>query len=519
MAMNDRRGVLRRRAWLSLLTVWILAVAAFLGARSAHLRMDWTDDHRYTLSATTRAVLGRLDAPLMIRAYVSEGLPQPYGHVRRFIRDMLDAYHEAGGDKVSFRMVDPAQSPDARTTLMALNVPMVRVQVVEDDQARVKQGYLALVLDYLDKQEVIPVVQSEQGFEYLLTSKIRKLIGKERPTIGVVEGFGATPLADLHKFRQLVGEDYAPIAVDPSRAEIPDQVRVLIIAGVEREPDRAFRYRLEQFRLRGGGVWLLAGRAKAALDQGIRVRALEETAVKWAGEDFGVAIDGGLVMDRQATRILVDQQQQGFMLRTAVDYPFLLRVTDLDKRHPITRGLEGLSMPFASPVDWLEKPRGTVLARSSSMAAVQAGPPFDVDPLVSMKRRFAKATPRRSSLMLVYDGPLHAHLKAPKGIKAQGDKRDGRGRLLVSASPSLLEDAFMDGENLLFVLNALDWLSGNEELIALRSRGATQHPLTPLDAPMRALWKGMWMFLLPLFVVLFGLARWRWLRKQRSAAA
>lgn len=518
MAMTDRRRIIQRRSWSTLLLVLALATSAVVASWMVHIRMDWTEDKLYTLSDSTHSVLGQLDEPLMIRAYVTAGLPQPYGQLRRFIEDMLRAYHDAGGVHVAFELIDPTDNAAAQTTLTALNIPKVRVQVVENDQAQVKQGYLALVLEYLDKKEVIPVVQSEQGFEYLLTAKIRKLSGKDRPVIGVVKGFGATTLVRLQQLQQLAGEDYEFVEVDPAHENIPEHIDALIVDGVEEKPDTAFRYCLDQFRLSGRGIWILTGRARAALQQGITVRPVADEGLSWLQQDFGIAVDEGLVLDRRAARILVNQQQGMFMLRTAVDYPFLLRVTELNRDHVITRDIEGISVPFASPLEWQNVQGGMVLASSSPMAAVQAGPPFDVDPMVSMRERFRNTTALQSSLMLVYEGKADTHFsEAPEGLDIKHPRRTAKiTRLLVSGSPSLLDDEFMDEGNLLFVLNALDWLSGEEEMIALRSRGATQRPLVELDAMTRNMWKMLWMFGLPGMVVLAGLLRWQWLRKRRS---
>jgi len=518
MAINDRRRIIQRRSWSTLLLVLALSASAVVATWAAHVRLDWTEDQLYTLSDSTRSVLARLDEPLMIRAYITDGLPQPYGQLRRFIEDMLRAYHDVGGANVGFELIDPTENATAQTTLTALNIPRVRVQVVENDQAQVKQGYLAIVLEYLDKQEVIPVVQSEQGFEYLLTAKIRKLTGKDRPVIGVVKGFGATELAQLQQLQQMAGEDYDFVDVDPAHEAIPERIDALIVDGTESKPDDVFRYRLDQFRLSGRGLWILTGHAKAALQQDITVRPVDDDGVSWLQQDFGIVVDEGLVLDRRASRILVNQQQGMFMLRTAVDYPFLLRVTDLNPDHVITRDIEEVSVPFASPLHWKKVQGGMVLASTSAMAAVQAGPPFDVNPMVPMRDRFKDTTAVQSRLMLIYEGKADAHFsKAPDEVHVEHPRKSAEStRLLVSGSPSLLEDEFMDEGNLLFVLNALDWLCGEEEMIALRSRGVTRRPLVELDAASRDMWKMLWMFGLPGMVVLVGLLRWRRLRKRRS---
>jgi len=137
--------------------------------------------------------------------------------------------------------------------------------------------------------------------------------------------------------------------------------------------------------------------------------------------------------------------------------------------------------------------------------------------------RFAGVQQSAQILGVVRDGTAKpAFSKPPKGLSKeernhQPTLHSAPQRLLVLGAPALLDDAFLDGDNTLFVLNALDWLSGNGDLIKLRSRGVSARPLSKLDSQARAAWKGIWMFGLPLLVTL--LAIWRWRRRNRRVTA
>ena len=496
---RDRRAALRRRGWLAFITAVAAAAVLSMAAAALNVRADWTEDHRYTLSPATLAVLDKLDEPLMIRAWVTRDLPQPYGQLRRFIGDMLAAYHEAGHGKVNYEVKDPGDDPNAAAALSALGVPRVQVQVVENDRAQVKQGYMAVVVEYLNKKEIIPVVRGETGFEYLLTSKIRKITGKGRVKIGVVAGFGARGLDRLQAFKRQVGEDYDLVEVHPDAGPVDKDVRTLIVAGFTKPPSRAMRKAIRAFVAGGGGLLALAGNAEPMLDRGFVVSPIDAKANAWLKEDFGVAVEPGLVMDPRASRINVNQRQGMFVFSSVVDYPFIPSVEGMNAANPVTRGLRAVSVPFASPLEWAGETHGAVLLESSPMAAVQSGPPFDVNPLTPMRERFDGVQRRAVKLAL-----------APE---------EKRGRVLVVGSPAMLDDEFLGEENRVFVLNALDWLSGNEALIGLRSRGVAARPLAPLDAGARAAWKAAWMLLPPLAVAILGLWRWRRLRRMETRPA
>jgi len=516
----DLRRSVRRQAWLRLLATATLALLLYVVASLSHLRTDWTEESIYTLSPSTVSVLGQLEEPVLIRAYVTSGLPQPYGRLKRFLEDMLQAYHEAGGGNVGFELVDPASDPNVAASLTAMGIPKVQVQVVEDDQAQVKQGYLAVVIEYLDSKETIPVVRSEEGFEYLLTRKIKKLTGKGRIRVGVSSSFGAASLNSLRKLQELASDDYELVEVNPAKENIPADLKAVIIAGMSKPPSEAFRYRVDQFRMQGGGLLLLAGNARPQLSVGFEVQPVDPYTNDWLKYDLGVAVEPGMVMDRRATRVTVNRRQGGFMFRSVVDYPFLPSVTELDRHHPVTAGLESVSVPFASPLLWTDDTTagGTILMRSSGQSSVQSGPPFDVNPLMPINERFAGMMPRPSILALSLNGKASSAFEtAPEGVDGSGHIAEtAMARMVVIGAPAFLDDEFMDGGNLIAVLNMVDWLAGDEALIALRSRTVTQRPLEELSAAGRSFFKGLWMFGLPVLIALIGVWRW-WLLRRRIA--
>lgn len=521
---QDFRKVVRRQSWLTLVVMVIVSLFLFLVTALSHLRTDWTEGQVYTLSPSTVSVLEQLEEPLLVRAFITSGLPQPYGRLKGFIEDMLHAYHQAGAGNVGFELVDPSDDPNLSASLTVMEIPKIQVQVVEDDQVQVKQGYLAVVVEYLDSKEIIPVVKSEEGFEYFLTRKIKKLTGKGRSKIGVLSGFGANSLYELRKLQELVSDDYELVEVDVENNTIPSDIRALIVAGMERAPTEAFRYRLDQFRMQGGGLLLLAGNAKAMLSAGFEVQPIDADAHSWMKHDLGVAVDSGMVMDQRATRVTVNQQKGGLMFRSLVDYPFLPNVTAVDSEHVVTAGLESVSIPFASPLLWVDAGDDSegggehVLMRSSPLSTVQSGPPFDVNPLLASQKRFSGMMLHASVLALARDGVTQSSFgRAPEGVDAvEHISKTDSARMIVVGSPSLLDDEFMDAGNLVALLNMLDWLSGDEALIDLRSRGVTQRPLEELSAAGRSFFKGVWMFGLPLLITLIGIWRW-WALKRRRA--
>jgi len=69
--------------------------------------------------------------------------------------------------------------------------------------------------------------------------------------------------------------------------------------------------------------------------------------------------------------------------------------------------------------------------------------------------------------------------------------------------------------NQVFFLNLVDWLTLGEQLIGIRSRGATDRPLREITERQKALVKSLNMFGVPLALALFGIVRF-YLKKGRK---
>jgi len=503
----------KKQAWIMLLGSITISALLFLVANVSYLRFDFTEDQVYSLSDSTRNILKQVEEPIMIRAYLTPDLPQPYGRLSRFVEDMLHAYHQAGSNHVGFEIINPDSDPNTATSLSMMGIPKVQVQVIEDDRAQTKQGYLAVVIEYLDQKEVIQVVQSEAGFEYALTSHIKRLTHVGKKKVGIVPAYGAPSLSELQALKDVVAADYELVEVHPEEKNIPDDIDALIIPGFTSAPSQKMRYALDQFRLQNKGMMILAGQVRAKLEQGFVVQPVPNDTNVWL-KDYGMALESGLVMDMQALRIRVNQRQGRIAFQTMVDYPLIPQVIDLNPQHILSQGLESVNLPFASPLTWYNDTKGVVLLHSSENSAVQNGPPFDINPLVAIPQRFAGLRLTKSALVQCVEGKANSAFSENISNNPEHVHKNQAGatRVLLVGSLSLLDDQFIDGENALFILNALDWLTHDEALIHLRSSGITQRPLTHLDSDVRAIWKATWIFALPLLLLLMGIWRWRTLK-------
>ena len=88
--------------------------------------------------------------------------------------------------------------------------------------------------------------------------------------------------------------------------------------------------------------------------------------------------------------------------------------------------------------------------------------------------------------------------------------------ILIADSKFLSDDAGMSvPENMVFTMNAVDYLAGEKELIALRSREITNRPLEEIEDSTRSRWK--WANVLLPSIVIAGLGFYRSKREKNKA--
>ncbi len=163
---GDRR---HHSAWLlgtGLLVANLLAANLWLGSLTG-LRVDMTEGRIYSISEATRAYLGRLREPLLIRGYFSNKTHPLLAPLVPRMRDLLTEYEVAGGGNVRVEFIDPADHPEledeANTKYGIRSVPF---QVADRYQSSLVNSYFDVLLSYGDEYEVL-------GFRDLIEVKVR----------------------------------------------------------------------------------------------------------------------------------------------------------------------------------------------------------------------------------------------------------------------------------------------------------------------------------------------------------
>lgn len=156
----------RWTVFAALAAVNALAANLWLG-QLGFVRADLTAGRMYTLSAATRGYLAQLQEPLLIRGYFSSSTHPLLSPLVPQLRDLLQEYAVAGGDKVRVEFVDPHQDPKLEEEAAGrYGVRPVPFQVASKYQASVVNSYFDIVVAYGDEYQAL-------GFRDLIEVKAR----------------------------------------------------------------------------------------------------------------------------------------------------------------------------------------------------------------------------------------------------------------------------------------------------------------------------------------------------------
>lgn len=157
---------------------WLVSLSSF-GNRGA----DFTEKQIHTLSDGTRAILGEIGAPVVIRYYASRNtdyMPEEIKlHMRR-VDDLLKEYASLSKGKLRIENLDPQPDTDAEDSA---NLDGINGQRMDDQNL-----YFGLAISCLDKNSVIPFIDPRQEtmLEYQLSKAIAEVTAPSKPKIGVM---------------------------------------------------------------------------------------------------------------------------------------------------------------------------------------------------------------------------------------------------------------------------------------------------------------------------------------------
>ncbi len=425
----------------AVMVVLLLAVVGLVEAVSFrhNARVDLTENRRHSLSAQTIQLLRGLKTEINAVAFFRSDQPG-----KRVAEDLFKQYARFGGNKFTWRVVDPDREP-----------ALARRYGVE--------SYGTVVLETKTRSEKVTDAEEEK-----ITNGLLKLTREGKRTVYVVQGHGERELTSTERAgfseaksaMEKVNYDVKPLML-ARESKVPEDAAVVMIPGARTELFPPELEALDAYIARSGKLFVMAD--PTILTPG------QDAAIKKFVSKYGMELGDNLVIELNPI---------GRLFGIGPEVPIIQQY----EPHPITRDLAGISTLFP-------------LTRTVTPAAT---PPTGMTDQV-----LARTTPDswgetdRASLQAGQVKPDPQDPKGPLPVAAVATK--DKARIVVYGTSSLAANQFLNVQgNRDFFLNTVSWLAEEEDQLAIRPKETRQTPvfLTSQQAQM--------VFLVPV-VVLPGL--------------
>ena len=347
----------------------ILVVGNIIAARGKQ-RIDLTAERAYTLSKGTREILAKLDTPVVVRFYCTRGendMPVMLKTYAQRVEDLLGEFRQASKGNIEIQKLDPQPDSDAEDS--------AKLDGIEGQM--LPQGsniYLGVSVSMLDQKEAIPFLapNRERMLEYDIARAVSRVATPAKPVVGVmsplpVAGGGMNPMMmrmgqqgqQPWVFMTEMQRDFTVKTVEVTADKIPDDVKVLVLIHPKMLSDAA-QFAVDQFVMRGGKLI-------AFLDP---LCVLDRQSQQMMGPPSSSSLDKllkawGLTFD--ATKVVADMDYVGRTRQGRA--PSVLQLTEkaVNKDDVLTGDVDNLLMVFAgafsgTPTEGLTQ---TVLIKSS----------------------------------------------------------------------------------------------------------------------------------------------------------
>jgi ABC-type uncharacterized transport system involved in gliding motility auxiliary subunit len=300
---------------------------AFMVCNRLWFRLDLTKSRAYTISKVSRNLHTEIPDYVNITYYLSNKLksivPSP-GE----IEDTLREYAAFSKGKIRVTVRDPLKA-NLAMQVEELGLQPKQVQTVDKDQASLVTVYSGIVIEYLDKIEVLPWVISTETLEYDLTSRIRAMVNDTDRVLGVIIGDSFRQWReDFGYLNQTLAESGYKVRLISPGDEIPDNLpAIFVLGGVEDLDDWAL-YRIDRYiQLGGKALFAVKGVYIDTLRGSIDARPQEDRGLLDMLSSYGAIIRPELVLDRNALTLQYQTRlQSGAIQFRIVRYPLWISV-------------------------------------------------------------------------------------------------------------------------------------------------------------------------------------------------
>lgn len=564
--MESSRKNIKLRSWIQFLYISGLIIAFAVVISFLKVRIDLTEDKRYTLSDSTIEILREIDNELYIQVFLDGEMPIPFKRLRSSVEDMLEEFRNASGKKLDYDFINPSGEAAGKRealykSLISKGLNPVNIQAGDEEGGSSQRIiFPGMIVNYNGAEVPVnflknnPLISAEEnllhsieGLEYEMIQTVAVITSDTIRKVAFLEGHGEyseVEVADITlNLAKYFTIDRGVIGGMPG---ILDQYSALIIAGPSREFDEKDKFVIDQYIMNGGKViWLLeeVNVNNDSLVYGETAALYRPLNIEDQLFRYGARINPVIIKDLDCMiirlAVMTEGTRQQFVPVPWVYFPLLSPSPD----HPITRNINKVKGEYVNFIDTVGLDaaiKKTVLLTTSRYTR-SVSPPYIIS-LREAEETHDEREYNRSNLPVAVllegtfqsafrnrlpdqlygrtSSPVRTESKETKMIViADGDitRNEVRRTGNIEAPYPLGQDKYT-GEmfgNRDFIVNCLNYLIDDNGIMELRSRELKSRLIDkPRIKREKLKWQAVNVVLPVLFVILSGIA-YSYFRKRK----
>ena len=568
--MKLLQKILNHKFWWAGI-IALFAVVLFASSL-LHTRIDLTKEKRYSLSSSTKKLLGKLNEEVEIDVYLTGNLSSGFRKLKIASDELLENYRDYSNGNLHYKFIKPDAGLDDSSkallydSLVRIGIKPFNNKEYTNDEKSERWIFPSAVVKYKDKMLAVDLMSGKSGMdeestlnyseallEFKFDDAINKLTKTEFPVVAYAAGNGEPLNPTVRDLFEMMRTNYRFGVMDLKTGILnADTIKALMIV----KPSIAFteqeKIKIDQYIMQGGKVIWCIDKLYAEFDSLLRAKSdfvafdknlnLEDQLFK-----YGVRINSDLLQDiNSAKQPLIVGNAGGKPQIERLPfpyYPLLSTVSD----NPIAKNLDHVLSIFPSSIDTV-KASGitkTILLASDTNSRTISTPAIVSLQSVKSEEDIRTFTKGHVPVAILLEGNFSS-LYANRFSKQMQDSIQlltGVAFLSSGIKPSkqiVLSDADIvtnvvtqtqgalpmgtqqfenyQFANREFLLNCMDYLVGDAGILETRSKDLT---LRLLDKNKIQEEKTIWQFInivIPILIILLLGGFIQWKRKKKYAA-
>ncbi len=414
---NKRKNLKKNHIVSFLITVVIVLVLNVIGS-FVFTRFDLTSEKRYTLSPTTKEILGDLNDYVYFKVYLEGDFPAGFKKLRRETKEMLDEFR-AYTKYVDYEFINPSESADAterndiyKQLYQAGLNPTDMVVKNSDGSSKQMVIWPGALVSYRNKTEIpIDLLENQlgqsseealnasmQNLEFRLIDAVKKVTRLQKPTIAFVQGHGELEVKDVYDIVQTFGQNYnvdsvtiggkIDALIDRTQHEDRDvkafpRYDAIIIAKPTQPFDERDKFLIDQYIMHGGKVLWMVEPVYATMDslqsQESTIGMEQDLNLDDMLFKYGVRLNRDLLLDLTCAALPIRTGQVAGQAQLEFFRWYYFPLLQAASDHPMVRHMNAIKADFVSSVDATTSANGIEqipLLKTSDYTKVSGTPVF-----------------------------------------------------------------------------------------------------------------------------------------------